>query len=99
MNPGPTHFGHNTDFCGNGMKPTLCDDNLRTFGKQNGKWPACGSTEDRWRSTPWRAPGSAPVLDACEWFPTPIFTTMAYRWSMVGRGCEAMSLSFTPWRP
>eukprot|EP01047_Picozoa_sp_COSAG01_P087051 COSAG01_NODE_19862_length_985_cov_1.182844_1_plen_182_part_00 len=67
------------------MKPTLCDPRLRTFGKVGGKWPECGSAEDQWRSTPWRAPGSAPVLDACgmaggtptethsgaQYFPTP----------------------------
>jgi hypothetical protein len=85
MCPGPTHAGKNTDFCGNNMKPTLCDPRLRTFGKVGGKWPECGSAEDQWRSTPWRAPGSAPVLDACgmaggtptethsgaQYFPTP----------------------------
>ena len=45
--PGPTHAGKNTDFCGNNMKPTLCDPRLRTFGKVGGKWPECGSAEDR----------------------------------------------------
>ena len=65
MNPGPTHYGKNTDFCGNNMKPTICDPRLRTFGKTKTGWPECGSEEDRWRSTPWRSPGSAPVLDAC----------------------------------
>jgi hypothetical protein len=66
MCPGPTHAGKNTDFCGNNMKPTICDPALRTFGREDGgKWPECGSADDRWRSTPWRAPGSAPVLDAC----------------------------------
>ena len=58
------------------MKPTICDPALRTYGRVGGgsgpgsapglgDWPACGSAEDKWRSTPWRAPGTAPVLDAC----------------------------------
>lgn len=42
------------------MKPTLPDE-FRTYNNK----VANGSKGDRWMSTPWRAPGTAPVLDAC----------------------------------
>ena len=60
MCPGPSAAGKNTDFCSNGMKPTL-PDAFRTYNNK----AASGSKDDRWMSTPWRAPGTAPVLDAC----------------------------------
>mmetsp|Transcript_44385 Transcript_44385/g.100236 ORF Transcript_44385/g.100236 Transcript_44385/m.100236 type:complete len:435 (-) Transcript_44385:67-1371(-) len=43
------------------MKPTICDPRLRTMNTQ----ATCGSLEDIYYWSPWRAPGSAPVMDAC----------------------------------
>ena len=42
-------------------KPTMCDPRLRTLNTQ----AACGSPEDFYFWSPWRAPGNAPVIDAC----------------------------------
>ena len=42
-------------------KPTICDSSLRTANTQ----AECGSAEDIYFFSPWRAPGSAPVIDAC----------------------------------
>jgi hypothetical protein len=42
-------------------KPTICDPRLRTLNTQ----AACGSPEDIYYWSPWRAPGNAPVIDAC----------------------------------
>lgn len=49
--------------CGNGdsVKPTICDPELRTLNR----FAPCGSKEDAYQYSPWRAPGSAPVFDAC----------------------------------
>jgi len=49
--------------CGNEKtaKATICDPNLRTLNRK----AACGSKEDKYYYSPWRAPGSAPVFDAC----------------------------------
>lgn len=41
--------------------PTVCDPRLRTANTQ----AACGSKEDVYYYSPWRAPGAAPVIDAC----------------------------------
>ena len=40
---------------------TICDPRLRTVNTQ----AECGSAEDFYYYSPWRAPGSAPVIDAC----------------------------------
>merc|ERR1712176_254984 len=47
--------------CAKPGKPTICDSNLRTLNTQ----AECGSPEDIYQLSPWRAPGSAPVIDAC----------------------------------
>jgi len=48
--------------CGNTTaKATICDSNLRTVNTQ----AECGSPEDIYYLSPWRAPGSAPVIDSC----------------------------------
>ena len=41
------------------MKPTICDQELRTLNTQ----AVCGSPEDIYYYSPWRAPGFAPVID------------------------------------
>eukprot|EP00656_Telonema_subtile_P001283 TRINITY_DN10590_c0_g4_i1.p1 TRINITY_DN10590_c0_g4~~TRINITY_DN10590_c0_g4_i1.p1 ORF type:complete len:434 (+),score=70.86 TRINITY_DN10590_c0_g4_i1:45-1346(+) len=45
----------------NGQKATICNSSLRTANTQ----AECGSPEDYYFYSPWRAPGSAPVIDAC----------------------------------
>lgn len=49
--------------CGNEKtaKATICDASLRTLNRK----AACGSKDDRYYFSPWRAPGSAPVFDSC----------------------------------
>ena len=42
-------------------KATVCDPRLRTCNTQ----AACGGPDDFYYHSPWRAPGSAPVVDAC----------------------------------
>eukprot|EP00658_Telonema_sp_P-2_P065472 TRINITY_DN54702_c0_g1_i1.p1 TRINITY_DN54702_c0_g1~~TRINITY_DN54702_c0_g1_i1.p1 ORF type:complete len:368 (-),score=63.01 TRINITY_DN54702_c0_g1_i1:394-1497(-) len=49
------------DRCGSGMKATVCDPDLRTYNQH----AECNSAADIYRYNPWRAPGSAPVLDSC----------------------------------
>lgn len=46
-----------------GAKPkaTVCDPSLRTVNTH----AECGSADDFYYYSPWRAPGSAPVIDAC----------------------------------
>ena len=43
------------------MKATICDPELRTLNTQ----AKCGSPEDIYYYSPWRAPGFAPVIDPC----------------------------------
>jgi len=43
------------------MKPTICESHLRTANI----YAECGSPEDIYSQSPWRAPGTAPVIDAC----------------------------------
>jgi hypothetical protein len=50
-----------TDLCGLGARATVCDARLRTYATDT----ACNSAADRYRFNPWRAPGTAPVFDAC----------------------------------
>merc|ERR1719190_295432 len=48
--------------CGNTTaKATICDSRLRSMNTQ----AECGSPEDIYYLSPWRAPGSAPVIDSC----------------------------------
>eukprot|EP01047_Picozoa_sp_COSAG01_P051586 COSAG01_NODE_5340_length_4324_cov_93.359763_5_plen_186_part_00 len=42
-------------------KATICDSNLRTLNV----FAECGSKEDFYYYSPWRAPGTAPVIDSC----------------------------------
>lgn len=49
------------DLCNSGAKATICDPSLRTYN-QNAK---CNSEADTYKHNPWRAPGTAPVFDAC----------------------------------
>ena len=50
-----------TDLCGLGKLPTLNDPLLRTVNRN----ATAHSKYDIYRHNPWRAPGSAPVADAC----------------------------------
>mmetsp|Transcript_90319 Transcript_90319/g.170273 ORF Transcript_90319/g.170273 Transcript_90319/m.170273 type:complete len:368 (+) Transcript_90319:12-1115(+) len=54
-------FPWDKDICGNGMEPTICDPMHRTLNTA----AKCGSEDDWTKHNPWRAPGSAPVYDAC----------------------------------
>lgn len=49
--------------CGNEgqVKATICDPQLRTINRE----AECGSKDDFYYYNPWRAPGAAPVFDAC----------------------------------
>lgn len=49
------------DLCGLGMKSTNNDFNTRSVNRN----ATAGSPQDIYRHNPWRAPGSAPVADAC----------------------------------
>ena len=46
---------------GNGQKATICASSLRSINTQ----AECGSVDDIYFYSPWRHPGSAPVIDAC----------------------------------
>ena len=43
------------------MNATICDPKLRTYNVD----APCNTDADIYRWNPWRAPGSAPVLDSC----------------------------------
>ena len=47
--------------CGKIGVPTMCDSRLRTLNTL----AECKSPEDIYQLSPWRAPGSAPVIDSC----------------------------------
>lgn len=49
------------DVCGLGKKATLNDPKYRSVNRHE----IAGSPEDIYKHNPWRAPGSAPVADAC----------------------------------
>ena len=49
------------DLCGRGKKATINDPNLRTVNRN----ATAGSKYDIYKHNPWRAPGTAPVVDAC----------------------------------
>lgn len=50
-----------TDLCGLGKKATINDPALRSVNRD----AVAGSPQDIYKHNPWRAPGSAPVGDAC----------------------------------
>jgi len=58
-----TDFEHN--LCGSTMAPTLNDPKLLTWNVDGSILPPSGVAADWTASHPWRAPGNAPVLDAC----------------------------------
>eukprot|EP00090_Calanus_glacialis_P028498 TRINITY_DN45762_c0_g1_i1.p1 TRINITY_DN45762_c0_g1~~TRINITY_DN45762_c0_g1_i1.p1 ORF type:complete len:389 (+),score=86.00 TRINITY_DN45762_c0_g1_i1:65-1168(+) len=49
------------DLCGLGKKATINDPELRTVNRE----AVAGSIYDIYKHNPWRAPGSAPTVDAC----------------------------------
>lgn len=49
------------DVCGLNVSATICDRSLRTLNID----APCGSETDWYYYSPWRRPGSAPVMDAC----------------------------------
>ena len=49
------------DLCGLGMNATLNDPKYRSVNRN----ATAGSKEDIYKHNPWRAPGSAPVANAC----------------------------------
>merc|ERR1711907_230847 len=54
-------MGNRMDRCGSGKKATINDPQFRTVNRE-----AVAGSEDDWtKFNPWRAPGSAPVFDAC----------------------------------
>merc|ERR1712025_972601 len=57
-----TDFEHN--LCGASKEPTL-PDRFRTWNLDGSILPPSGMKSDWTASHPWRAPGNAPVLDAC----------------------------------
>lgn len=69
--PHPIQFGPQAPICGpkapaprakgNSMNATICDPKLRTVNTG----VECGSPEDYFFYSPWRAPGYAPVIDSC----------------------------------
>jgi len=55
-------FGPKAPICGSkAMNATICDPKLRTVNTA----AECGSDEDYFFYSPWRAPGFAPVIDSC----------------------------------
>lgn len=51
----------NYSVCGSSAPPLVCEPEFRTLNRH----APCGSQSDWTRHNPWRAPGSAPVYDAC----------------------------------
>ena len=61
LNPNVTKSKPIVSNCGKLGTPTICDSRLRTVNTQ----AECHSPEDIYSQSPWRAPGTAPVIDAC----------------------------------
>ncbi len=61
MTRGPSAHGGKLPICKNPSNATICDSKLRTVNTD----VPCGSTHDAYYYSPWRRPGSAPVMDAC----------------------------------
>jgi len=58
---GPSIHTDKMDTCGLNFTATVCDPSKRTVNTG----AKCGSPEDKYYFSPWRAPGSSPVFDAC----------------------------------
>lgn len=100
--PQPNHFGNSTPVSPGGSgqticpsrkpKATICEPALRTININ----APCGSSSDYYYYSPWRAPGSAPVLDpwcvACRVESQPAMQSTASRESAYLR---AVSLSLS----
>jgi len=63
LNLSSVEFGPKAPICpGNGSLPaTICDPNQRTVNTG----AVCGAADDYFFYSPWRRPGSAPVIDSC----------------------------------
>ena len=59
--PNKPQFAKKMDICGKGYKATVCDSKFRTVNTG----AKCGADDDYYYYSPWRAPGSSPVLDPC----------------------------------
>jgi len=59
--PNEPQFAHKMDVCGLNFTATVCDPKLRTVNTG----AKCGAEDDFYYYSPWRAPGSSPVLNAC----------------------------------
>ena len=59
--PSQPGWNHKTDTCGLKFNATICDPKLRTVNTG----AECGAEDDYYFYSPWRAPGSSPVLDSC----------------------------------
>ena len=58
---GPAPYPLIKSNCGKRGKPTICDPKLRTLNVD----AECGSDADIYQLSPWRAPGTAPIMDSC----------------------------------
>jgi hypothetical protein len=54
-------FGPKAPICAKPLNATICDPELRTVNTG----AECGAADDYFYYSPWRRPGSAPVIDAC----------------------------------
>jgi len=59
--PNNPQFAHKMDVCGLNYTATVCEPGLRTVNTG----AKCGAEDDFYYFSPWRAPGSSPVLDSC----------------------------------
>jgi hypothetical protein len=54
-------YGPTAPICAKPLNATVCDPTERTVNTG----AECGSAEDYYFYSPWRRPGSAPVIDSC----------------------------------
>jgi len=59
--PNEPQYAHKMDVCGLNFTATVCDPGHRTVNTG----AECGAEDDFYFYSPWRAPGSSPVLDSC----------------------------------
>ena len=59
--PNNPEFRKKMDVCGKGYNATICSPQLRTVNTA----AKCGSDDDYYYYSPWRAPGSSPLFDPC----------------------------------
>jgi len=59
--PNDPQYAHKMDVCGLNFTATVCDPDHRTVNTG----AECGAEDDFYYYSPWRAPGSSPVLDSC----------------------------------